>query len=189
MELAARSGALAWRHDGSGRVGLETAHFRRQADGWVFNGTTEATEDGRTWTVSYELVVDAGWRTRRASVTTGTRSVLLTADGAGHWQVDGEPAPGLAGCLDVDLESSALTNAFPVHRLGLAVGESADAPAAYVRVAEPAMRPLAQRYTRIEDDEHGERYDYVAPEFDVHTVVAYDRTGFVRSYPGIAVRV
>jgi hypothetical protein len=51
------------------------------------------------------------------------------------------------------------------------------------------VRPLVQRYTRIEDDEHGERYDYLAPEFDVHTVVAYDHTGFVRSYPGIAVRV
>ncbi|HEX5118486.1 MAG TPA: putative glycolipid-binding domain-containing protein [Pseudonocardiaceae bacterium] len=189
MDLPTSSGAVAWRHEGSGRLGLETTYFLRQDDGWLFNGTTEATEDGRDWSVGYQLIVDSAWRTRRARVMSDDLSILLEGDGGGHWVVDGGPAPALDGCLDVDLEASALTNAFPVHRLGLAVGASADAPAVYVRVAGLAVARLAQRYTRIEDDELGERYDYVAPEFDVHTVVAYDRTGFVRTYPDIAVRV
>lgn len=192
MDLPTSAGAVAWRHEGSGRLGLETTHFRRHEDGWLFDGTTEATEDGRTWQVGYQLIVDAGWRTRRASVTVrigdDTRSLLLTGDGAGHWLADGEPVPHVAGCLDVDLEASALTNAFPVHRLGLAVGAGAEAPAVFVRVAGLAVGRLDQRYTRIEDDEHGQRYDYAAPEFGVHTVVAYDHTGLVRSYPDIAVR-
>jgi uncharacterized protein len=189
MDLPTSSGAVAWRHEGSGRLGLETTYFLRQEDGWLFNGTTDATEDGRPWTVGYQLIVDSAWRTRRARVTLADRSIVIEGDGDGHWVVDGAQAPELDGCLDVDLEASALTNAFPVHRLGLAVGEGADAPAVYVRVAGLAVARLAQRYTRIENDEHGWRYDYVAPEFDVHTVVAYDHTGFVRSYPEIAVRV
>jgi hypothetical protein len=186
------SGAVSWRHDGSGRLGLETAYFVRRADGWLFNGTTEATEEGRAWTVAYQLIVGHDWLTRRAHVTLqtagATHETLLTADGGGHWHVDGAPAPHLDGCLDVDLESSALTNAFPVRRLGLAVGDSAAAPAAYVRVAGLRVQRLDQRYTRLADDE-GERYDYVAPAFDVRCVVAYDDTGFVQSYPDIAVRV
>jgi hypothetical protein len=38
--------------------------------------------------------------------------VTLRADGDGSWVVDGRPAPQLDGCLDVDLESSSMTNAF-----------------------------------------------------------------------------
>jgi hypothetical protein len=41
----------------------------------------------------------------------------------------------LDGCLDADLESSAMTNAMPVRRLGLAVAARAAAPAAYFRAA------------------------------------------------------
>src|SRR3954453_15836540 len=44
----------------------------------------------------------------------------------------GRAPPPLDACLDVDLESSAMTNALPVHRLNLATGERAQAPAAYV---------------------------------------------------------
>lgn len=168
-------------------------YFVRQEDGWLFNGSTEATEGDATWQVSYQLIVDSAWRTRRASVNLRVgdtaSSVVITGDGAGHWQVDGTDAPHLTGCLDVDLESSVLTNVFPVHRLAMAVGESADAPAVYVRVAELAVGRLTQRYTRLPDDDVGQRYDYEAPAFDVRCVVSYEKSGFVRAYPEIALRV
>jgi len=46
---------------------------------------------------------------------------LLEADGTGHWLVDGEPAPHLDGCRDVDLQAPAMTSALPVRRMGLPV--------------------------------------------------------------------
>jgi hypothetical protein len=49
----------------------------------------------------------------------GFRSTPLESTGAGRWLVDGKIAPHLDGCLDVDLESSAMTSAPPVRRLGL----------------------------------------------------------------------
>ena len=61
------------------------------------------------------LPVRRGARITSRSVA-GSRQTFLTADGAGNWLVDGEPAAHLDGCLDVDLESSAVTNALPVHR-------------------------------------------------------------------------
>ena len=50
--------------------------------------------------------------------SSGLRDVSLETDGAGRWRVDDVPAGHLDGCLDVDLESSSLTNAFPVHASG-----------------------------------------------------------------------
>jgi hypothetical protein len=59
------------------------------------------------------LPATAAGRTRRASIwgrsTSGSRSAKIEADGAGCWRVNGTRAPH----LDVDLESSALTNALP----------------------------------------------------------------------------
>ena len=86
------------------------------------------------------IVLNPDWTTRRAEIssisTSGRRSTLLETDGAGHWLVADAPAPQLDGCLDIDLESSAMTNAFPVRRLKLQVGDSADSPAAYVRALD-----------------------------------------------------
>jgi uncharacterized protein len=110
-------------------------------------------------------------------------------DGAGSWTVDDAPAPQLDGCLDVDLEVSACTNTLPVHRLGLAVGEAADAPAAYVRAAAFAVERLEQRYERLPDDGDLVRYAYASPRFGYEDVLVYDADGLIVDYPGIAARV
>ena len=104
------------------------------------------------------------------------------------WLIDGVRAPQLDGCLDVDLESSSLTNAFPVHRLGLEVGQAAQAPAAYVRALDLEVQRLEQRYVRLPDGATGQRYHYSSPQFNFECELAYDRSGLVIDYPGIAVR-
>lgn len=103
--------------------------------------------------------------------------------------IDGGAASHLDGCLDVDLESSSLTNAFPVHRLGLEVGQAAEAPAAYVRALDPEVQRLEQRYVRLSDGAVGQRYHYASPQFGFECELVYDRSGLVIDYPGIAVRV
>ena len=86
------------------------------------------------------------------------------------------------GCLDVDLEASACTNAFPVNRLGLAAGEQADAPApAYVRAPALEVERLEQSYTRLPGETR--RFDYDALRFDARFVLPFDATGFVVEYP------
>ena len=113
----------------------------------------------------------------------------LDGDGTGGWRVDGEEAPQLAGCLDVDLEASAFTNALPVHRLGLDVGQRADAPAAYVRALDFRVERLEQSYERLQDRGRQSHYDYISPVFDFRAELVYDEFGLVLDYPGIAVRV
>jgi uncharacterized protein len=180
-----------WRHS-PGREGFEVAYFQAYQGGWLIEGTTAAIEDAQTWVVTYSIVVDAAWVTRTARVSArtavGARETRLEADGAGQWLVDGEPAHHLDGCLDVDLESSAVTNTLPVHRLRLAAGGSADAPAAYVRALDLSVDRLEQTYRRIADEGVQQRYDYAAPAFGFTSRLVYDESGLLLDYPGIARR-
>lgn len=135
MSLSALPSAAAWRHRDA-RMGFEVVYFQTLDEGYRIDGYTTAIEDGEIWMVNYTIRIDTTWTTRRAQITgrstCGLRQTVLEADGAGQWLVDGEVAPHLDGCLDVDLESSAMTNALPVRRMGLQVGDQAAAPAAYV---------------------------------------------------------
>ncbi len=191
MELAALPVTAAWRHQGA-RAGFEVAYFQAVDRGYRIEGWTTAIEEGVTWAVEYSIDLDGAGATRGARIrgrsAAGSSSALLKADGAGRWLVGGAPAPHLDGCLDVDLESSAVTNALPVRRMGLAPGAGAAAPAAYVRAVGLAVERLEQTYRRAPDEAASHSYDYAAPAFDFACRIAYDESGLVLSYPGIAVR-
>jgi len=191
MSFAPLPATAAWLHRGA-RSGFEVVYFQAGDEGSRIEGWTAAAEDGATWVVEYAIDVDTAGATRSARIrgrsADGFRSALLEADGAGHWLVDGEAAPVLDGCLDVDLEASAMTNALPVRRIGLPVDARAAAPAAYVRAAGLAVERLEQTYVRAADEAHWQRYEYAAQAFDFTTRLVYDEAGLVLDYPGIAVR-
>lgn len=190
MTFDALPESAAWRHTGL-RDGFEVAFFRGGDDGYHFEGHTTAVEQGAAWAVRYVIELDREWLTLAADVTSwvpaGERRVHLESDGAGRWSVDGAPRPELDGCLDVDLESSALTNAIPVHRLALSAGGAASAPAAYVRALDLGVERLEQRYARRRETA-ALVFDYEAPQFDFRCRLLYDPAGLVVDYPGIAVR-
>lgn len=184
--------SAAWRHVGA-RDGFEVVFARSGPDWLELDGSTSAVEGGDPWFVDYEIALAPDWSTLTAVVHNrscdGAGEVRLHSDRHGRWLIDGVAAPRLDGCLDVDLESSSLTNAFPVHRLGLEVGQAAQAPAAYVRARDLEVQRLEQRYVRLPDGALGQRYHYCAPQFEFECELVYDRSGLVIDYPGIAVRV
>ena len=191
MSFAPLPATAAWKHR-EARAGFEVAHFEALGEGYRVAGTTTAAEAGSTWIVEYLIELDSRWRTRRASITgrssLGVSRTVLAADGTGSWRIDGAPAAYLDGCFDIDLESSALTNAFPVHRLALGLGQHAEAPAAYVRAGSLAVERLEQDYVRANDGTCGQVYDYRAPAFDFACRLTYDEAGLVLEYRGIADR-
>jgi hypothetical protein len=192
MDFRPLPATAAWQHGGT-RSGFEVTFFHVVDDGHRIDGHTTAVENGQAWVVDYEIFLDQDWVTRSAVVSrrsaSGTRSTRLDSDGSGHWHVDGIAIPQLDGCLDVDLESSALTNAFPIHRLGSFSDTSVDAPAAYVRALSPTVSRLEQTYSRSADVGAGRCYEYAAPAFAFTCTLVYDDTGLVLDYPGIATRV
>ena len=181
----------AWRHVDA-REGFEVVFFHGADDGYRIEGDTTGLEEGEAWSVRYEIELGREWLTRTARVVSvsrhGRRGVVLETDGRGSWRVDGAEAPTLQGVLDVDLESSSFTNAFPVHRLDLAIGEEAEAPAAWVRELDVSVERLEQHYRRLDDDGAGQRYDYYSPRDDFRSELVYDESGLVLDYPGIAKR-
>jgi hypothetical protein len=172
--------------------GFEVVFLDGGPGGCRAHGHSTGVEGGEPWAFSYSLQLDADWVTRSARVrgrsASGGRETVLEGDGAGGWRVDGEPAATIAGCLDVDLEGSAFTNALPVHRLGLEVGDRAHAPAAYVRTDDLGVERLDQTYARLDDDGDRRRYGYSSPRFSYEGELVYDRAGLVLVYPGIAER-
>jgi uncharacterized protein len=183
--------AAAWQHCDA-RTGFEVVYFEPRGHGYQIEGCTTAIEDGQPWMVSYAIEVDANWATQHARImgqsAAGTRHTVLEAARDGRWRVDGNVAPDLDGCLDVDLESSAMTNALPVHRMGLQLGVKASAPAAYVRAVGLGVERLEQEYLRIADENSHQRYAYSASAFQFTARLVYDASGLVLEYPGIAVR-
>jgi uncharacterized protein len=192
MQLADLPPFAAFQHRGA-RDGFEVVFFAAAGGKRIrVDGSTAAVEDGEAWSVGYSIELDRQWRTRRATVRGraqgGEREIAIDADGAGRWKVDGEEVPALDGCLDLDLESSSLTNAFPMRRLSLEVGQSAQAPAAYVRVLDLRVERLEQSYERLPDGTGGARFDYASPRFGFRGELEYDASGLVIEYPGIATR-
>ena len=181
----------AWRHLSS-RVGFEVVFLLHENDRYHLNGHVTAVEEGEAWAIRYTLVLDSNWATRFAHIVgrsaLGEHELRLESDGAGTWRVDGKPRTELTGCLDVDLEASACTNALPANRLRLEVGQAADAPAAYVRAPDLRVERLEQSYARLPDAGNRSRYDYSAPSFDFRAILVYDKFGLVLEYPEIAVR-
>ena len=184
--------SAAWRHvDASD--GFEVVFPSPQGDEPRFDGHVTAVEEGQPWALSYSIALDPAWRSCGARIVSraamGTRELELGRDAEGGWLVNGAPAPHVGGGDDIDLEGSSITNAFPVRRLGLAPGESAEAPALYVRAPDLRIERLDQSYRRLEDDGSHRRYHYASPAFGYEAVLVYDESGFILDYPGIAVRV
>ena len=161
--------------------------------GYRFDGHTSAVEDATAWAVRFRVEVDEEWCTRAAHIRVwsdhGERALRAESDGAGHWRIDGVAVEELDGCLDIDLEASACTNTLPIHRLGLGVGQTADAPAVYVRAVDLAVERLEQRYTRVDSDDSPYRFHYVAPRFEYDDVLSFDAAALTLEYPALASRV
>jgi uncharacterized protein len=182
----------AWRHLDA-RVGFEVLFLRHENNRYQLDGHATAVEEGKAWGIRYALTLDSSWATRSVHVVgrsaLGEHEIRLESDAAGRWRVDGKPMPQLNGCVDVDLEASACTNALPVNRLKLAVGQAADPPAVYVRARNLEVERLEQRYERLPSAGERARYDYIAPSFEFRAILVYDQFGLVLDYPGVAVRV
>jgi hypothetical protein len=93
--------------------------------------------------------------------------------------------PDLKGCIDVDFSLTPSTNTLPIRRLHLAVGESRELTAAWVRFPELTVEPLAQRYTRLAERRY--RYESIVSGFTAELEV--DDLGLVVTYEGIWQRV
>ena len=105
--------------------------------------------------------------------------VRRTADG--QWRVGTEIQHAVADCVDIDLGFTPATNMLAIRRLGLAIGERAEAPAAWLALPSMKLRVLPQTYHRSAKLE----YDYEAPTFGYMGRLHVSNLGAVALYPGL----
>ncbi|MWV51442.1 hypothetical protein GRS96_19415 (plasmid) [Rathayibacter sp. VKM Ac-2803] len=162
------------------------------AGGHRLTGHTTAQESSALWSVGYDVAVDSSWRTATVYATTVTHSgksdLTLTRGSSGGWTANGEPRPDLDGCVDVDFESSAVTNTLPLHRLHFVRGVGVDVPAAFVRAEDLRVERLEQRYTLLETGPEQSLFHYESSTFEFACDLRFDSAGLIIEYPGIAFR-
>ena len=151
--------------------------------GWRLAGAAAFAYEGDPGLLSYQISGGADGRTVAATVTgwVGARSIeaRLARDAADQWTLNGEPCPAVTGCLDLDLNFSPSTNLLPIRRLGLAIGQSAEVRAAWLRFPEFTLEPLPQVYRRTSETTY--RYEASGGAFVAHLTI--NAVGFVTRYP------
>ena len=100
---------------------------------------------------------------------------------AGEWRVGATVQRAVAGCVDLDLGFTPATNLLTIRRLGLVVGEKAEAPAAWLALPSTKLRVLPQTYLR--STKLG--YDYEAPTVGYKGRLLVSTLGAVMQYPGL----
>ena len=135
--------------------------------------------------LDYRISCDSGWRTLSAQVTGWLGSspvdVEITVEEGHRWRLNGEERPGVAGCIDLDLNFSPSTNLLPIRRLNLGTGQAETVTAAWLRFPSFELEPLQQLYRRLDPSTY--RYESAGGEFVADLQV--DPNGFVLDYPGI----
>lgn len=180
----------AFRHEVA-RDGFEILLYGQLDTGHVLRGATTAVEDGVAWSVSYEIVLDRDWCTTKVTATghspQGERALSATRNSRSQWTVDGADRPDLSGCVDIDFESSVVTNTMPIHRLP-ADGTRYDVPAAFVRTGSLAVERLEQTYRYVGPEGAGHTFEYESSTFDFSCRLSYDGAGLITTYPGLGRR-
>lgn len=167
-------------------AGHDACRLEQGTDAWQLDGSAVFThKDGRIAQLHYRVRCDRAWCTRWGTVRgwIGSESIDLSIarDAHGGWKLDDVPVTELGHCIDLDLGFTPATNLLALRRLHLAVGEEADAPAAWLDLESRSLGELAQRYQRRSEVDYG----YSAPRFDYDAVLRVTPDAFVSDYPGL----
>jgi hypothetical protein len=180
---ATNNSSILWR--GIYRPGHEACRLFPQNTEWHLEGAAVFSHDHQPCELSYLVVCDAQWNTRRGNVSGWLGNAIvnleISAGGDHHWSLNGVEQPNIAGCIDLDLNFSPSTNLLPIRRLNLGIGQESEVKAAWLRFPSFEFEALSQVYKRI--DEFTYHYESDGGKFVADLKV--NTLGFVTNYPGI----
>ena len=165
--------------------GHESARVIFLNEQWHLTGAAVFRHETNACKLSYTLVCDSRWQTLSGTVTGWIGNEVITANVVVNeekrWELNGSECAQVAGCIDLDLNFSPLTNLLPVRRLNLAVGQEATVRAAWLRFPTFKLELLEQVYRRIDDTTY--RYESAGGSFVAELTV--NEFGMVTDYPGL----
>ncbi len=173
--------SIIWRR--LDRPGHEAARLFLTDGRWNLAGTAVFVDHARPCRLNYQIECDADWRTRWAKVDgwigNDVIEIHTTVDGR-EWYLNGNKAPQVSGCIDIDLNFSPVTNLLPIRRLNLEVGQESPVKAAWLRFPSFELELLEQTYRRVGPTSY--RYESAGGKFVAELEV--DASGFPVNYPG-----
>lgn len=167
--------------------GHDTCRILSTADGARLVGVAVFAHPAGPAALSYAVDCDDRWRPRAARIEgwVGERAVnhTLARDGVG-WTLDGAPVRNLDGCVDLDLGITPATHTLALRRMDLKIGDEADAPAAWLALADdPGGAFLLRRLDQTWVREDTERYVYTSDTGYEGTLRVDSATRFVTDQP------
>ncbi|HWV23904.1 MAG TPA: putative glycolipid-binding domain-containing protein [Thermomicrobiales bacterium] len=175
---------MIWRSTGD--PGFEHVRIDEGHPEWtVFDSMFVREHEGVVRRGGYTLIVDKAWRVLELRLMVeqapGSMTALhIMASGDGRWvDANQNPIPALDGCIDIDIRWSPLTNTLPIRRLALGE-EEREIRVAYVSLPDLDIRPVTQRYRRVDDA----TVRYWSESLPEGVLIAVDEDAFVVDYPG-----
>jgi uncharacterized protein len=180
-------GSALWRRTDTAM--FESCRLSSTSGLHLFEGTVLTLIEGQPAEIRYEVIASPRFESHAARIQLqrghDKRTIEVSRDGENHWAINGTVHPEFDGLIDLDLGFSPATNTLAIRRLGLAVGESAELTAVWLRFPALDMRLLTQSYTRT--DEYSYRYQSREGEFTADLSV--DEEGMVINYDKYWLRV
>jgi hypothetical protein len=163
--------------------GAEYCKLSFENEKWCLKGSVVLVLESRPLQVQYQIRCNAGWETEEVTVNLdidGSEEALqLLVDEQHRWWAAGRELTDLQGCVDIDLGVTPSTNTLPIRRLGLAIGQTQNVRAAWIKFPSLEARPFPQTYTRIGEN----LYRYESNNGSFMAEIKVDTSGLVSYYP------
>lgn len=170
------------------RPGHDACRLWKEGSLWRIEGMAVWLDPKGPAQIVYEVAVGEDWVTHSARLMgrVGKRAISLSIqrDTSGNWRMNGEAVPEVTGLPDIDLGLTPATNTLPLRRMRSRRMDAADLAAAWLDPTDWQLKPLPQRYEKLDDG----RWRYASPSHDFQADLTIDADGFVTDYPSLWVK-
>lgn len=145
-------------------------------------GELVGNKNNQVYGAEYQVVVDQKWETRFFDISCKVGHKNYAIHGYklnNQWIIDEQEHPELHDCLDIDISVTPFTNALPINRLRLEIGESKELAVLYINPIEERFSRVVQRYERLS----ATTYHYKNLWSDFESTIEVDSEGLVTTYP------
>ncbi|QIP16526.1 putative glycolipid-binding domain-containing protein [Spirosoma aureum] len=167
---------------------LENCLFKTNRTGAEITAKIIGHYQTKIYQVEYRIQTNRRWQTLLLDINSRhsnkTQQIRLEGDGNGNWELNGQPADEFAGCIDVDIPLTPLTNTLPIRRLGLRQNQAKEIRVIYCDLLEGHIKPVCQRYNRLS----ASHYQYENVPNDFEAIIQVDEYGLVVDYPALFIR-